>query len=176
MQTIDKQPDREVQSLYFLRDIRTYAAQLRASHFGPYSEPQKLLLLTQWEDSSVADEIAASTPSEQRFVCPVDILWEVTTTIAIVTPATVAPLRLSLCEGTRRGARVISRRWLPDASWISVNLDAPLAGCTNGVLKLRVESRHLAPPVCRRGCMRRTLTASSDMAALLSHRGQSAWP
>jgi hypothetical protein len=140
LQTIDHQTDAALGGLYLSDQIRDYARQLRQAGLGPYSEPQRLLLLTEWQHGEAGGEISPGTTIEQRFTCPVESLWDASLPVAILRAGSQAGLRLSLWRGDQMlGFRSVQLGALHDADWISLPLDAPLKECRDQQLVLRVD-------------------------------------
>lgn len=146
LQTFAAQPDEALTGLYFVPELRRIAPYLQAERLGPFDESRDLLILTRWKEGSVAGEILPGRPIEQTYVCDVDTLREAGPVLSTYGRQNRGTVLVSLWEGGRQlGARTVPLAGLPDSSWISIPLAAPLRDCRGHRLTFRLESPDSAP-------------------------------
>jgi hypothetical protein len=137
LQTIERQPDENLASIYFLPQLRVDAAYLRATRLGPFHDTIDVLMPPRWRDGLPTSPITATSPVQAHLVCPVDTLVDIG---LVVSPVAGSEPRRGESKGgsvevtVTTGGRVVGQGRLAadraqPSQYVRVTLDQPLRGC-----------------------------------------------
>jgi hypothetical protein len=148
LQTYDRQPGEVLGGSAFVAHLRATAPYLRAERLAAFAEPQRVLLLTRWDEREAAGPVAPGRSIEQRLSCPVDVLRDAAVTLSREAPPDGSNVSISVwTSGRRLAARdlpvtALASGWV---GWVDVPLPAPLYNCQGRELTVRIESRKATP-------------------------------
>jgi hypothetical protein len=148
LQTFELQPDAMLGSPHFVRLLRDrFGPYLRTERLNAFSEPQRILLLTRWEEREAAGPVVRDRPVELRLSCPVDVLRDFSVNLSREAPPDASTVSVSVWTGPHR----LAVRDLPVSAlasgWsgpVPVALPQPLRECKGRELTVRIETD--APP------------------------------
>jgi len=148
LQTYERQPDEALGGSAFAAHLRATAPYLRTERLAAFAEPQRVLLLTRWQEREAAGPVAPGRSIEQRLSCPVNVLRDAAVALSREAAPDASNVSISVwTSGRRLAARdlpvtALASGWV---GWVEVPLPAPLYNCQGRVLTVRIESRDATP-------------------------------
>lgn len=149
LQTYDRQPDAVLGDPGFVTLLRgSFGPYLQAERLAAFSEPQRVLILTRWDEHKAAGPVFQGRPVELRLPCPVHELRDFGVTLSREAPPDPSTVSLSLWTGGRRLAvrdvpvYTLASGWV---GWVAVRLPETLRDCRGRELIVRIETADARP-------------------------------
>jgi hypothetical protein len=133
LQTIDRQPDARLATIYDPRQLRVAAHYLASKRFGPFRHSVDALMpvaAVPPDGARPTRTIGTTAAIQQQLICPVDVLDDISVAVSRSVDAPAGTIAIVLSVAGRRVAeRSIESNTLPGSGWLTLRLETPVRPC-----------------------------------------------